>query len=72
MDASRKIEIKKQELGIKGDYGGPVQLDKRGRVKDPNVLYWFRTPDGQMKPVYRDRANFSSPQKQTLVTSFRR
>ena len=49
MEASFKQTLKKQEADMKGDgsyIDGPVQYDKKGRVKDPNVLYWFRTPCG--------------------------
>lgn len=42
MDASKKINIK--GVGIKEDGVTGGLYDKKGRLKDPNVLYWFRTP----------------------------
>lgn len=56
MDAARECKTK-SDVKTQNYASGPVQYDKKGRVKDPNILYWFRVPSGEMKPVYRGDKN---------------
>ena len=43
-------------LSVAKSRNAEKEYDKNGKEKDPNILYWFKTPQGKYMPVMKDKA----------------